>query len=50
VPVSIPAAELQKWDLATRTWKLYPGTYTVFAGGNSNDKKVVATIKVGGKK
>ena len=47
VPVSIPAAELQKWDLATRTWKLYPGTYTVFAGGNSNDKKVVATVKVG---
>ena len=50
VQLNIPAADLQKWDLATGTWKLYPGNYTIFAGGNSNDKKVVATIKAGGKK
>jgi beta-glucosidase len=50
VQMNIPAAELQKWDLATGTWKLYPGNYTIFAGGNSNDKKVAATIKAGGKK
>jgi len=50
VDLNIPAAELQKWDLATGTWKLYPGNYTIFAGGHSNDKKVTATIKAGGKK
>jgi beta-glucosidase len=50
VQISIPAADLQKWDLASRSWKLYPGSYTIFAGGNSTDKKIVATIKTGGKK
>jgi beta-glucosidase len=45
VQISIPAADLQKWDMATRSWKLYPGAYTIFAGGNSNDKKIVATLK-----
>lgn len=45
VQLSIPAAELQKWDLAARSWKLYPGSYTIFAGGNSADRKIVATIK-----
>jgi beta-glucosidase len=45
VQLSIPATELQKWDLATRSWKLYPGNYTLFAGGNSKDRKVVATVK-----
>jgi beta-glucosidase len=50
VQLSIPAAELQKWDLATRSWKLYPGTYTIFAGGNSSDKKIVTSVKSGGKK
>jgi beta-glucosidase len=45
VQMSIPAADLQKWDLATHSWKLYPGTYTLFAGGHSADRKVVATVK-----
>ncbi len=47
--LTIPAADLQKWDLATNSWKLYPGSYNLFAGGNSTDKKIVATIKAGGK-
>ncbi|WP_240347813.1 glycoside hydrolase family 3 N-terminal domain-containing protein [Longitalea arenae] len=50
VQFSIPAAELQKWDLATRSWKLYPGNYTIFAGGHSADKKIVASVKAGGRK
>jgi beta-glucosidase len=50
VQLAIPVADLQKWDLATRNWKLYPGTYTIFAGGNSTDKKIVATVKTVGKK
>ncbi|HUP13715.1 MAG TPA: fibronectin type III-like domain-contianing protein, partial [Niastella sp.] len=48
--LSIPVAELQKWDLATRSWKLYPGTYSIFAGGNSADKKIAASVRTGGKK
>lgn len=50
VQLTIPASDLQKWDLAGNSWKLYPGTYTIFAGSNSADKKIVATIKAGGKK
>jgi beta-glucosidase len=50
VQLSIPVAELQKWDLATRSWKLYPGAYSIFAGGNSADKKITATVKAGSKK
>jgi beta-glucosidase len=50
VQLTIPAADLQKWDLTTNSWKLYPGAYTLFAGGNSTDKKIVATIKAGSKK
>jgi beta-glucosidase len=50
VQLTIPAADLQKWDLATNSWKLYPGAYTLFAGGNSSDRKIVATIKAVGKK
>jgi len=50
VQISIPAADLQKWDLATHSWKLYPGNYTIFAGGNSADRKITATVKAGGKK
>jgi beta-glucosidase len=45
VQLHIPVTELQKWDINSRGWKLYPGNYTIFAGGNSTDKKVVATIK-----
>ena len=33
--LSIPLADLQKWNLATGSWELFPGTYTIFAGKNS---------------
>jgi beta-glucosidase len=44
--LSIPAADLQKWDLATGKWKLYPGTYKVIVGSNSRDEKLTASFKV----
>ncbi len=50
VQLSIPATELQKWDLATRSWKLYPAPILYLLGGNSADKKITATVKTGGKK
>jgi beta-glucosidase len=40
VTVSIPVKELQKWDLATHKWKIYPGNYKLVIGSNSQDSKV----------
>ncbi|HEV7333859.1 MAG TPA: glycoside hydrolase family 3 N-terminal domain-containing protein [Flavisolibacter sp.] len=46
VNISIPVTELQKWDRNQNKWVLYPGEYTVVLGGNSQDEKLKATIKV----
>ena len=43
---SIPVAELRKWDLKERTWKLYPGTYTLVVGSHSQDSKLTASVKI----
>jgi len=40
VSLSIPVAELQKWDLSTHKWKTYPGTYKITLGSNSQDSKL----------
>jgi len=40
VTVKIPIKELQKWDLATHKWKLYPGNYHLLLGSNSHDSKL----------
>jgi beta-glucosidase len=37
VSLSIPIRELQKWDAATNSWKLYKGKYSVCLGKNSAD-------------
>jgi beta-glucosidase len=38
--ISIPVKELQKWDLKTNKWKVYPGNYKLILGSNSQDEKV----------
>ena len=43
---SIPMSELQKWDLPTGKWKLYPGNYQVVLGSHSRDEKLKATFEV----
>ena len=35
--LSIPVSDLQKWDAATNTWKLYKGDYKLCIGKNSGD-------------
>jgi beta-glucosidase len=40
VTVNIPVKELQKWDLATHKWKIYPGNYKLVIGSNSQDNKL----------
>lgn len=44
--LSIPAGDLQKWDLATGKWKLYPGTYKIIVGSNSKDEKLTASFRI----
>ena len=39
---AIPLQQLQKWDLATHTWKVYPGNYSIVLGSHSRDEKLVA--------
>jgi len=44
VEMSIPATELQKWDLATGKWRLYKGEYKLILGSNSRDEKLQASF------
>ena len=46
VSMKIPANDLQKWDMATHKWKLYPGDYRLILGSNSADEKVNLEFKV----
>ncbi len=40
VTLNIPVRELQKWDLKTHSWKVYPGNYKLVLGSNSQDEKL----------
>jgi len=42
----IPVAELQKWDLAQRKWRLYPGNYSILVGGDARDAQLRAVVNV----
>ncbi|MFD0764788.1 glycoside hydrolase family 3 C-terminal domain-containing protein [Mucilaginibacter lutimaris] len=44
--INIPIKELQKWDLASHGWKIYPGEYKLVLGSNSQDEKVVLPFTV----
>lgn len=46
ITLNMAVTDLQKWDLKKKGWKLYPGTYTVFAGGSSADEKVKANFTI----
>jgi len=42
----IPVSDLQKWDLASGGWKLYPGTYRIVVGNHSRDEQLAASFTV----
>jgi len=44
--LSIPVKELQKWDLATDKWKIYPGKYRLILGSHSRDEKLTAAFEI----
>lgn len=46
VQFSIPFTELQKWDLKKNKWVLYPGSYTISIGSNSQDPRLSTTINI----
>jgi beta-glucosidase len=48
VSLSIPLAELQKWDAVNHKWKLYNGTYTMAIGKSSEDYYLQKTFMVAG--
>lgn len=47
VTLRIPVKELQKWDMKTHSWKIYPGSYKLVLGSNSRDAKVTLPFTVG---
>jgi beta-glucosidase len=40
VTLKIPVQDLQKWDLTTHKWKIYPGKYKLVLGSSSADEKL----------
>lgn len=46
VTLSIPLAELRKWDLKKNRWELYKGTYQVVLGSDSRDEKLVGEFVI----
>jgi beta-glucosidase len=44
--VSIPVAQLAKWDDAAGQTVVVPGTYTLYAGNHSEDEAVIATFEI----
>jgi beta-glucosidase len=49
VTLNIPVKELQKWDVKTHSWKIYPGTYKLTLGSNSADAKLQSAFTVSAK-
>jgi beta-glucosidase len=49
VTLNIPVKELQKWDMKTHSWKIYPDGYKLVLGSNSQDEKLTLPFTVEGK-
>ena len=43
---AIPLQQLQKWDLTSHNWKLYPGKYKLILGSDSRDAKITADFTI----
>jgi len=46
ISLSIPVRELQKWDLPTHQWRLYPGEYGLIIGKNAGEKLLKSKINI----
>ncbi len=45
VSLRIPVAELQKWDMKEKRWKLYEGEYRIVIGSHSQDRRLEASMR-----
>jgi beta-glucosidase len=46
ITIKIPIMELQKWDMGTHGWRVYPGNYKLILGSNSRDEKLSMPFRV----
>jgi beta-glucosidase len=46
VELSVPVADLQKWDEASGQMLVPTGSYSIFVGGHSEDEAIAATFEV----
>lgn len=46
VTIKVPVKELQKWDMASHNWKVYPGSYKLVLGSNSQDEKLTLPFNI----
>ena len=46
VTIKIPVKELQKWDMITHKWKLYPGSYKLILGESSRDEQIAQPFTI----
>jgi beta-glucosidase len=46
VMINIPLTQLKKWDEKTQQMSVPKGTYRLFVGGHSDDKKLASTFTV----
>lgn len=46
IQLKIPVQELMKWDLQKKQWRLYAGDYKILIGGNSEEARLTAAIKI----
>jgi beta-glucosidase len=44
VALRIPVADLQKWDMKEKRWKLYEGEYRVVIGSHSQDRRLESNM------
>ncbi|WP_394771832.1 glycoside hydrolase family 3 N-terminal domain-containing protein [Mucilaginibacter sp.] len=46
ITLKIPVRELQKWDMTSHGWKVYPGSYKLVLGSNSQDEKLALPFTI----
>lgn len=42
----VAVSDLKKWDESAGSWKVYPGNYTVYVGGDALNSKLSASFKL----
>ena len=45
---TITDQDVSNWDVATKQWKLTPGTYKVYVGASSQDIRLTGSMTVSG--